>query len=99
MDAAELMNKLLKLERAIGLADAIELRNLVMDAQAALLEMQRHSLTALQTASRKEAALRPQPRFPGWQETAASARRGPAMAEDGKDSAKLAFAVPAKILA
>jgi hypothetical protein len=86
MDAADLMNKLLSLERAIGVADASQLRNMIMDAQVALLELQRHSLTALQAAIHREAAARPQPRIPDWSEIARAAGRKPPVAEDRADA-------------
>lgn len=98
MDASKLMNKLLELERAIGIADAIQLRNLVMDAETALLEMQRSSLTALHAAARAEPAPHPEPHIASWQETASSIRRMPAAAETS-DQVKLPFGIPSRMLA
>jgi hypothetical protein len=91
MNSTELMNRLLKLERAIGIVDAIQLRSLVMDAQVALLEMQRNSLTTLHAASRM--APRPEPWIPSWRETVSAARRISAVAEESAEQAEVPFAV------
>lgn len=89
MEAAGLMRKLLELERAIGIADAIQLRNLVMDAQAALLEMQRNTLTALHATSRDEKEPRAEPRIASWAAMASAARRPSAVTEDSEGRARL----------
>jgi hypothetical protein len=99
MDAAELMKKLIKLERAIGVTDVVQLRNLVMDAQVALLEMQRHSVTALQTAIHREAAARPHTVIPDWREIALSTGRKPPVSENRAELSEFPLRMPVRSLA
>ena len=50
VDAAMLMEKLLEIERAVGVVDPLRVRRMVLDAESALIEMQQGMVRAL-TAS------------------------------------------------
>lgn len=47
------MDKLLEIERAVGIADPIQVRQMVVDAEDVLIEMQRSTVAALMDAERR----------------------------------------------
>jgi hypothetical protein len=86
MPTTKLLETLLQIERSLGRADNVSLRNLLMDAQTEVLRIQRDSIEVMEELRRMRERRDTQMPVSSWRAIARAL--GPAEAE--KDAAKVA---------